>query len=254
MAEVEEELAKRLSAGEEVVLATVIRVEGDPPSRPGAKLLLGRGAPLAGTLGCSEFDSAALRGSEAALKAAVPDIQTYRHELGTVEVYLEPHSARPLLLLAGATPVAEEVLLLAARAGFRTALLETREERRQGREGQQQVLLQSVAELSGLPSGELYAVLTDHDSEDVVPALQELLRRDPAPRFIGIMGSRRHTAPHRDALRRLGLAEAAIASVRSPVGLAVGARSVFEIALSIVAGVLAAREGATGGWMDGSGP
>jgi xanthine/CO dehydrogenase XdhC/CoxF family maturation factor len=56
----EEDLAARLAKGDEVVLATVIRLDGEPPSRTGAKLLMSRSATLAGTLGCSEFDAAAL--------------------------------------------------------------------------------------------------------------------------------------------------------------------------------------------------
>ena len=56
MPSLEEELAARLAKGEEVVLATVIRLDGEPPSRTGAKLLMSRNSTLAGTLGCSEFD------------------------------------------------------------------------------------------------------------------------------------------------------------------------------------------------------
>jgi xanthine dehydrogenase accessory factor len=60
------------------------------------------------------------------------------------------------------------------------------------------------------------------------------------------MGSRRHAGPHLEALRRRG-AE----GVRTPVGLDIGARSPQEIALSILAGLVAARTGRPGGWLDG---
>ena len=50
MPSVEEELAQRLARGEEVVLATVIKLDGKPPSRAGAKLLMTRTATLAGTV------------------------------------------------------------------------------------------------------------------------------------------------------------------------------------------------------------
>src|SRR5260370_25908628 len=56
----EEDLAARLAKGEEVVLATVIRLDGEPPSRTAAKLLMTRSATLAGTLRSNEFDAAAL--------------------------------------------------------------------------------------------------------------------------------------------------------------------------------------------------
>src|SRR5438477_600032 len=60
MPSVEEELASRIARGEPVVLATVIKLDGEPPSQPGAKLLMSGTMSIAGTLGCSEFDSEAL--------------------------------------------------------------------------------------------------------------------------------------------------------------------------------------------------
>src|ERR1700693_5922946 len=101
---VEEELARRLSLGEEVVLATVIKVDGQPPSQPGAKLLLSRTATLAGTLGCSEFDGAAMADAARIADEGTPKLKTYRHELGSIEVYLEPYTAAPTLVVFGATP------------------------------------------------------------------------------------------------------------------------------------------------------
>lgn len=80
---VEEELARHLIAGEEVVLATVIRLDGKPPSHQGAKVLLSRTATLAGTLGCSEFDSAALADAGQVAESGVPTLRTYRHDLGS---------------------------------------------------------------------------------------------------------------------------------------------------------------------------
>src|ERR1700693_5237306 len=72
MPSVEEELVRRLSLGEEVVLATVIKLDGQPPSQPGAKLLLSRTATLAGTLGCSAFESAAMADAPAIAEAGFP--------------------------------------------------------------------------------------------------------------------------------------------------------------------------------------
>ena len=85
MPSVEEDLAARTARGDEVVLATVIKVDGEPPSRPGAKILLSRTATLAGTLGCSEFDSAALADAAEVAGAAAPQLRTYRHDLGSIE-------------------------------------------------------------------------------------------------------------------------------------------------------------------------
>src|SRR5207237_10195361 len=105
MPSVEEELARRLAAGEEVVLATVIKLDGEPPSQPGAKLLMSRSSAVAGTLGCSEFDSAALEDADAIATSGSPQLRTYRHDLGSIEVYLEPYAASPMLVVFADTPV-----------------------------------------------------------------------------------------------------------------------------------------------------
>jgi xanthine dehydrogenase accessory factor len=247
---VEEELAARVASGEETVLATVVRAGGNPPSRPGAKLLLSRTRPLAGTLGCSEFDAAALAEAAPALDAGTPRMAHYEHELGEVDVYLEPYAERPTLVVGSATPVAHAVLHGAAGVGFRTVLVETRS----GRLGEGRWEADSaVARLEDLDaqlpaSGALYAVLTDHDSPDVVPLCAALLPR--RPRFLGLMGSRRHTSPHLEALRAHGAGEEELAAIRTPVGLDLGGRTASEIAVAIVAGLVAARRGGSGGWLD----
>jgi len=249
MTTVEQRLADSLSRGEEVVAATVVRTGGEPPSRAGAKLLMSRAGPLAGTLGCSEFDAAALADAAPALDEGGPRLRTYTHELGTVEVHLEPYPARPTLVVAGATPVAAAVLEWATAVGFRTVLVESRAERLRGSLWDADAVLDRVDALEGAIAGdEIYAVLTDHDAPDVVDLCALLLRREP--RYLGLMGSRRHTSHHLEALRAGGASEAEVASIRTPVGLDLGGRTAPEIALSIVAGLVAVRRGGGGAWKD----
>jgi xanthine dehydrogenase accessory factor len=244
MPSVEEDLASRISRGEEVLLATVIRLDGEPPSQPGAKLLLSRTATLAGTLGCSEFDAAALADAAHIAEAGAPTLRTYRHELGSIEVYVEPHTAAPTLVIFAATPVAMSLLRLAPEVGFRTVLVETRPERLDG--AKWPAAIGALTELREALGSEVYAVHTDHDAPDLVQALEALLPRNP--RFIGLVGSRRHTGHHLEALRAKGVADEVIARIQSPVGLDLGASTPGEIALSILAGVVAVRKGGRGGW------
>jgi len=93
-------------------------------------------------------------------------------------------------------------------------------------------------------------VHTDHDAEDLVASLETLLPAEP--RFIGLVGSRRHTGHHLEALRAKGVPEEVIARIQSPVGLDLGAVTPAEIALSILAGVVAVRRHGAGGWKQGS--
>jgi xanthine dehydrogenase accessory factor len=241
---VEEHLARRVSLGEEVVLATVVKVDGEPPSHAGAKILLSRTATLAGTLGCSEFDSAALADAARIADSGTPALRTYRHDLGSIEVYVEPYPASPTLVVFAAPPVAASLLRWAPDLGFRTVLVETRPDRLQG--GAWSSPITSLAELAPALGSEVYAVHTDHDAEDLVAALETLLPNEP--RFIGLVGSRRHTGHHLEALRAKGVPEEVIAKIQSPVGLDLGAVTPAEIALSILAGVVAVRRRGRGGW------
>jgi xanthine dehydrogenase accessory factor len=231
MPSVEEELAARLVLGEEVVLATVIKLDGKPPSQPGAKLLMTRTASIAGTLGCSEFDSAALADADGIATGGTPRVRTYSHDLGSIDVYLEPYAAAPMLVVFADTPVAHSLVRWAPEVGFRT------------------LLAQSVKELPAVLPDEIYVVHTNHDAEDLVQALEAVVPRNP--RFIGLVGSRRHTGHHLEALRAKGVPEDVIARIQSPVGLEIGARTPAEIALSILAGLVAIRRGGQGGWKQG---
>jgi xanthine dehydrogenase accessory factor len=226
----EEELAQRLRRGDEVVLATVIKLDGEPPSQRGAKLLMSRSSALAGTLGCSEFDSAALEDAGGVAATGSPQLRTYRHDLGSIEVYLEPYAPSPALVVFAGTPVGRALARWAPEVGFRA------------------VLLESARDLPERLAEELYVVHTNHDAPDLVEALEAVLPLNP--RFIGLVGSRRHTGHHLEALRAKGVPEEVITRIQSPVGLDIGARSAEEIALSILAGLVAVRRGGKGGWKE----
>jgi molybdopterin adenylyltransferase len=243
-----DELTRRRDAGEEVVLATAVRTEGEPPCSPGQKLLLGTGGtdavPLAGTLGCAEFDGAAIADAPGVVAAEQPALRTYAHDRGTVEVHLEPYRRGPSLVVVGATPVGLWLLRWGGDLGYDTVLVEPRAHRVTGEHraaaGRVAASLHEVA-----VDADTDAVHTDHDAPGLAEDLAALVGADA--RFVGLMASRRHAGQFLDAV---GAAGADPAAVRAPLGLDIGSRTPQEIALSVLAGVVAAREGRDGGWMD----
>jgi molybdopterin adenylyltransferase len=243
---IEEELAARRAAGEDVVLATAIGVEGDPPCRVGQKMLLGAGGPLAGTLGCAEFDDAAVADAPRVLRDREPSTRTYTQDLGSIEVFLEPMIRRPLLVAFSATPVARALLRWAGELGFEPILVESRSDRvTPGHHAAGRVVagLDQVA-----VDTDTVAIHTDHDAPGVAESVASLLRSNA--RFIGVMGSLRHVGPHVAALREMGFSDEQLSRIRTPVGIDLGARTAEEIALSILAGAVADRHDASGGWLD----
>jgi xanthine dehydrogenase accessory factor len=207
---------------------------------------MSRTAAIAGTLGCSEFDSAALEDAGLIAQAGTPQLRTYHHDLGSIEAYLDPYAPVPTLVVFGATPVARAILDWAPDLGFRAVLVETRPDRLAGEAWP--AAITSLDDLRPILGPDVYAVHTDHDEFDIVPALEALL--PSRPKFIGLVGSRRHTGHHLEALRAKGLDEGVIAQIQSPVGLDLGAVTPAEIAVSILAGVVAKRRGREGGWLE----
>jgi molybdopterin adenylyltransferase len=243
------DLARQLAVGQQVLLATAIRTDGAPPCQPGQKLLLGAEGPLSGTLGCSEFDVSAAADAAEVLVTGKPVLRTYHHDLGSVEVYLEPYLHRPQLVVLGATPIALWLLRWGRDLGYETVLIESRSgwitpEHRQAASR----VIDHASELTTSPAGEMEVVATDHDAPDVSAQVAALL--PSRPRFVGIMGSARHTGGHLASLRGMGVPEEQVSQIQSPVGLNLGAKTPPEIALSILGGLLAARTGRPGGWID----
>jgi molybdenum cofactor synthesis domain-containing protein len=223
------------------VVATAVRVHGDPPCRAGQRLVLGRSGPLEGTLGCAEFDGAAAADVSAVLEEGEPVLRTYEHELGSVEVFLEPTgAARPTLVVLGATPVARWLLRWGVDLGHGTVLVEPRSERvtADHKEAAGRVV-GSPDELG--PVGVFDVVHTDHDAPLVAEHVAALV--GAGARSVGVMGSRRHAGPHLERMRELGVDPS---RVETPVGLDIGARTPQEIALSILAGLVASRTGRAG--------
>ena len=232
---------------EVVVVATAVKTHGNPPCEIGQKLLVGRSGPLEGTLGCAEFDSQAVADAPDVLAGGAAVTRTYDHELGSVEVFLEPRPTPDTLVVFAATPVAAELLRLGKAIGYDTVLVEPRSERvtRAHRKAADQIVPSPTS--LDLGAG-LDAVHTDHDAPDIVDALELLLRSEA--RFVGVMGSTRHVSPHMDELRSRGISEEEIARLNTPVGLDIGGRTPSEIALSIAAGLIAHRNARGGGWYD----
>jgi molybdopterin adenylyltransferase len=223
--------------------AKAVKVIGSPPCRVGNAMSIVPSGEVHGTLGCAEFDSAAVDAAAEVLASGEPSIRTFHHDEGDVEVYLEPHRSPPRLLVVSATDVARALRAEMRRQGRDVLLVEPRAERLTSGD---EPSVRSLAEAE--PTADDEVVFTDHDAPGIADMLEDVLR-SPV-RFVGVMGSRRHVAHYVDDLRGRGLSGEALARIRSPLGLDLGGRRPEEIALSIAAGLVAARNDREGGWLD----
>jgi xanthine dehydrogenase accessory factor len=158
-------------------------------------------------------------------------------------------SAVPRVLVAVyASPVAAAMAGMAAPLGYRVVLVEP-DPRLRNSAAWAEEAVGELAALDGEP--DLTAadvVVTDHDRDDLGVHLRDALARPV--RWVGVMGNPRHEGPHVAALAALGVAPEDVARVHRPIGLDIGSRTPAEIALSTLAGLVADRNGRSGGFAD----
>ncbi len=234
------ELRRGLSGERLVALATVI---GGPGL--GNQALLQPDGTAVGSLGDAQVDARASRaaaGHLARLTAA-----RERFDLGghIVDVFFETLAPRPKLVVVGAVHVAIPLVRFARTLGFRTIVIDPRgtfatpERFAEADELIVEWPEQALARV-GLNETSYIAALA-HDLKIDVPALSIGLRS--RARYIGVLGSRRTHDKRILALREAGHSEAEIARIRSPIGLDLGGRRPEEIAVAIIAEIVAAGAG-----------
>ena len=151
-------------------------------------------------------------------------------------------SATRTLVVVFANPVAGFLLHFAHDIGFRTVLVDPDAVRREGAGSTNADEVSAV--FSGNPDADV--VVADHHRPELGAVLRDALA--VPTRWIGVIGSPRHTAPHIAAQRDLGVAAEDIARVHRPIGLNIGSRSPGEIAVATLAGLIADRNGRPGGF------
>lgn len=244
-------LAAARGRGQRVALLTVLEASDDASSHAGAKMVVGPDGPLAGSLGCSEFDTAGAELGAEALRDGGPIRRRVAFgghgEERAIEVFAEVHDPEPALLVFGANPVGLAVAELARFLDRRVTLVAP------GGTTDVPAGVEVKADdptrylLAAPPGPDDAVLLSDHDATYVDEVLRVALASDAG--FVGMLGSRRHAPGAVRRLRESGTPEAHIARLRAPVGLDVGSRSPAEIALSIMGEVLAVERGREGGRM-----
>ncbi len=166
---------------------------------------------------------------------------------GAVDVYIEPHLPARTLLVAGLTPVAEALArLTAALDGYRVVRVVAAAERGELRDGEAAnaiVLdeLQSFLDaLDPIERSALVCVVASQGHYD--EAALEAMLGAVAPAYTGLLASRRRAAGVFGALERRAVAPERIAKVRNPAGLDIGARRPTDVAISILAEIVATLE------------
>ncbi len=247
------DIAQLEAEGRPFVLCTVIAVQGSTPQKPGSRLVVLEDGSLRGTVGGGAIEQQIIT---AALElfadgaAATRTIETHlTHDLGMccggrMTVFLERHGAPPCLTVFGAGHVAKELAALAAHVGFRVTVVDERAawltaERFPAASRRLEPPDEVARALAGGPQAYCCVVTHDHPLDQ---ACVEALVKKPLA-FLGVIGSRRKAARFRQRLEAAGCSEAEVARFESPMGLGIGALTPQEIAVSVVARLIAVRRG-----------
>ena len=244
------EIAALVAEGQPFVLATVIESAGSTPQKPGSKMMVLGDGSLRGTVGGGAIEQQIIEAARALLEAPEQTrvIETHlTHELGMccggrMRVFLEKHGAPPRLTVFGAGHVAKELAALAHKVGFRVTVVDARpewatSERFPGCE----VLLKDPADHARAVAGGAheYFCITTHDHPLDQAVVEALLNKPSA--YLGVIGSRRKAERFRMRIKATGAEDAALDRIRSPMGVAIGALTPEEIAVSIVGELIQVR-------------
>ncbi len=261
-------LADWRAAARRFVLLTVVESRGFTPQKAGVHMLLAADGEIAGTIGGGAIEHACLAEARELL-ASGEVTRTTRKQLttelgmccgGEMVVHLEVLESQPHLVVFGAGHVARPLASLAAACGFSVHVVDAREdwltpERFPGATRHLRApdgfARDWVAGDAAGPGACMaaFAVVTTHDHPLDQRVVQELLRTEL--RFTGLIGSLAKQRKFALRLRARGFDDACITRLRTPVGLAIGARTPEEIAVSIVGELVAVRRGAVParGWL-----
>lgn len=231
-------LGRALGENEPVVL-----VQGVSDGVRGRALLLARDGSRTGGLGSDALDRQASGATRPLLDGG--EARILELEAAGVSVFAEAYLPPDRLFVVGASPVARELCRLASRLDFSVTLVDPRE---------------AFADPGAFPDADrvvhawpdaaldelgvdpyAYVVVLSHDPKLDVPALAAAL--EAGCRYVGQIGGRRTQRMRRDALRERGFGDDRIRGLRGPVGLEIGAVSPAEIAVSILAELVAVRRG-----------
>ncbi len=249
-----EEITRLRKEGRRGALATIINVRGSIPSFETAKMLVREDGTIAGTIGGGCVEAEVWEAAREVMKNERP--QTLNFNLnnnpkydtglvcgGTLEVFVEPILPVSTLYIFGAGHVAFSLYKVARMAGFDVVITDDREtyanrERfPDARDIYAEEYEQVMAQLA--PNDTSYIVIVTRGHRDDMRVLR-WAAETPA-RYIGMIGSQRKTIAIYKELEKEGVAAEKLARVYAPVGIDIGAITPEEIAISIVAELIARR-------------
>lgn len=244
-------LARWRREGRRFVLATVIETRGFTPRGPGTKMAITEREAY-GTIGGGAIEAEVLREARGLLERG--GTATFRRHLtrelgmccgGEMAIFLEVLEPAPVLVIFGAGHIAKPLAAVAAGCGFDVTVVDERAEwateERFPTARIERRAPEAFAREWATRGGE-FAVIATHDHGLDQQIVQHLMARPL--KFLGMIGSVPKQRKFALRLKARGFAAEAIARLHTPLGIAIGADTPEEIAVSAMAQMIAVRRGA----------
>jgi xanthine dehydrogenase accessory factor len=249
-----EEIVRMRRAGQRGALATIVHTNGSIPSYESSRMLVREDGSLAGTIGGGCVEAEVWAAAKEVMQKEAPrkmvfnlnNEATYDNGLicgGTVEIFVEPILPQPMLYLFGGGHVSMAMGKAAFSAGFGVVVVDDREAfANLQRFPMAQELFTSYEDAFAKiqPNASSYLVMRGHKED--MRVLAWAVRT--SARYIGMIGSKRKVLSVYKALEQEGYRPDEMERVYAPMGLDIGALSPEEIAISIVAELIAVRRNA----------
>ena len=251
-------VADALERGEPAALVTIVTTTGSTPQRVGAKMLVFGDGRIVGTIGGCCYENDAFWKAREAITNRRPQLLHYElsddfaQETGLIcggqmDVYIEPIEPSPELYIIGGGHVGFHLARVAHEVGFRVHVIDDREKFANAERfpTAAEVIVDDIpswiARVS-LPA-HAYAVIVTRGHTNDLEALRALAPREL--RYLGLIGSRAKVARIYDALVADRIPAGTLKRVHAPIGLDIGAVTPQEIAVSILAELIAVKHGKT---------
>ena len=249
-------LTAALGRGEAVAMVTIVAAHGSTPQRVGAKMLVYADGRTVGTIGGGCYENDAFWKAREVIKARKPlnvhfeltdDIAEETGLIcgGQMEVFIEPVEPSPDVYIFGAGHVGYFLGKMAVEVGFRVHVVDDREKfasKERFGDGVDVIVddIPTWLDTHTLPPT-AYAVVVTRGHKHDIDALRALVR-SPL-RYVGLIGSKAKVRRIFDALQQEGITPEALKVVHAPIGLDIGAITPQEIAVSILAELIAVKHG-----------
>ena len=251
-----EEVVKMRRAGHRGALATIVHTNGSIPSYESSRMLVREDGSIAGTIGGGCVEAEVWAAAKEVMHREAPrkmgfnlnNEASYDSGLicgGTLEVFVEPILPQPMLYIFGGGHVSMAVARIASAGGFGIAVIDDREAfANSARFPMAHEIYTSYDDAFEKihPNASSYLVIVTRGHKEDMRVLAWAVRTNA--RYIGMIGSKRKVISVYKALEKEGYRAEELERVYAPMGLEIGALSPEEIAISIVAELIAVRRNA----------